>query len=264
MGQKMRFAVRLQLVLGLALLISGMAMIMTSAAQEAQPTPEQTPLSETVVPQTDQQPTPQASGDGLVPSESYCLVCHAQPGRVWTLPSGETLSLTIDPTVLHDSVHGVGNPDGPLKCIDCHTEQFFPHPEPDAENVREFQIERYATCRNCHEEQYTSSMDSVHGAAISAGHLDAATCVDCHGGHDIQEPDASRQQISLTCGKCHGAIFEQYQNSVHGAALFAESNPDVPTCVDCHGVHDITDPTTNFFRVRSPQLCATCRLSPPG
>src|SRR5690606_31527529 len=55
-----------------------------------------------------------------------------------------------------------------------------------------------------------------------------------------------------------GAVFEQYQNSVHGAALFAESNPDVPTCIDCHGVHDITDPKTNLFRVRSPQLCATC------
>jgi predicted CXXCH cytochrome family protein len=253
MSHRMRLAVRIQLLAGLILFVSGIAMF--TAAQE-QPTAEATAAPETAAPQTEQPAPP--SGEGLVPSESYCLLCHAQPDRVWTLPSGETLSLTVDPAVIHDSVHGLSNPEGPLSCIDCHTEQFFPHPEPTADNIREFQIERYATCRNCHEEQYTSSMDSVHGAAITAGHLDAATCVDCHGGHDIQEPDASRQQISLTCGKCHGAVFEQYQNSVHGSALFAESNPDVPTCIDCHGVHDITDPKTNLFRVRSPQLCATC------
>ncbi len=67
-----------------------------------------------------------------------------------------------------------------------------------------------------------------------------------------------RQRISLTCGKCHGAIFEQYRASVHGEALLVDSNPDVPTCIDCHGVHNIGDPTTTLFRVRSPDLCAKC------
>jgi predicted CXXCH cytochrome family protein len=67
-----------------------------------------------------------------------------------------------------------------------------------------------------------------------------------------------RQRISLTCGKCHGVIFDQYRNSVHGQALFVDDNPDVPTCIDCHGVHNINDPTTNLFRVRSPELCAKC------
>ena len=91
-----------------------------------------------------------------------------------------------------------------------------------------------------------------------SGTLEAATCVDCHGAHDVQQPDVPRQRISLTCGKCHGAIFDQYRTSVHGAALLVESNPDVPTCIDCHGVHNISDPTTALFRVRSPELCAKC------
>jgi predicted CXXCH cytochrome family protein len=242
------------LVAGVFLVISGMAMI-THAAQEPQPTPEVTAAPDASV-QTEQTTT--ESTDDPQPSDSYCLLCHAQPGRVWILPSGETLSLTVDQHLLADSVHGTNNPDGALACADCHVNQRFPHQPQAAQSVREFQLERYAACRNCHEEQYTSSQDSVHEAAIQAGTLEAATCVDCHGGHDIQTPDVPRQRISLTCGKCHGAIFEQYRNSVHGEALLVEGNPDVPTCVDCHGVHNISDPKTTLFRVRSPELCAKC------
>jgi predicted CXXCH cytochrome family protein len=181
---------------------------------------------------------------------------------VWTLPSGETLSVTVDPRLLEESVHGSNNEQGALNCVDCHTEQHFPHPSEPAQTVREYQLASYESCRECHEEQYTHAEDSVHAAAIRAGTLEAATCVDCHGAHDIQPPDVPRQRISLTCGKCHGAIFEQYRTSVHGAALLVEENPDVPTCIDCHGVHNISDPTTTLFRVRSPELCAGCHADP--
>ncbi len=37
-----------------------------------------------------------------------------------------------------------------------------------------------------------------------------------------------------------------------------DENPDVPVCIDCHGVHNINDPTTVAFRTNSPQLCAEC------
>jgi nitrate/TMAO reductase-like tetraheme cytochrome c subunit len=160
--------------------------------------------------------------------------------------------------VLAQSVHGETNPEGPLVCADCHTNHRFPHPQQLSRSIREFQLERYVTCRNCHEEQYTHQQDSVHNIALEQGRLEAATCVDCHGAHDIQPPDQPRQRISLTCGRCHGAIFDQYRQSVHGAALLEEGNPDVPTCIDCHGVHNIADPTTTLFRVRSPELGANC------
>ena len=62
----------------------------------------------------------------------------------------------------------------------------------------------------------------------------------------------------MTCSKCHSAIFEQYKESVHGAALLEDGNPDVPTCVDCHGVHSIEDPTTAAFRLKSPETCGGC------
>ena len=52
------------------------------------------------------------------------------------------------------------------------------------------------------------------------GNLDAATCTDCHGSHDIPVPNEPRQRISHTCEQCHSEIFNEYVESVHGEALF--------------------------------------------
>jgi nitrate/TMAO reductase-like tetraheme cytochrome c subunit len=195
------------------------------------------------------------------PSNAYCLLCHSQPDFNWELPSGENLSLTVDPDILAGSVHGTDNPRGQLACADCHADHRFPHEPQASTTIREFTLERFASCRTCHEDEYTHAQDSVHGAAIREGQLSAAVCVDCHGGHDIQSPNEPRERISLTCGECHGIIFDQYRQSVHGEALFGESNPDVPTCIDCHGVHNIDDPTTASFRNRSPEICADCHAN---
>ncbi len=255
---------KLVLVAGILLVICGILMLQVAAAQDVQTTPELNaqPTAQATVQQaaaTQEAPAANASGgDSSEPSNAYCLLCHSQPGMTWTLPSGETLSLTVDPQVLADSVHGTANEHGALNCADCHTNMSYPHQPDPAQSIREFQLERYQTCANCHEDEATRSQDSVHATALASGTLEAATCVDCHGSHDIQQPDVPRQRISLTCGKCHGAIFEQYRTSVHGEALLVENNPDVPTCIDCHGVHNISDPTTNLFRVRSPELCAKC------
>jgi predicted CXXCH cytochrome family protein len=113
-------------------------------------------------------------------------------------------------------------------------------------------------CQECHEEIYQHQRDSVHAAAIARGIEEAATCFDCHGNHAIQVPNEPRERISQTCGQCHSTINEEYTQSVHGAALLGEHNPDVAVCTDCHGVHNIPDPTTAAFRVQSPDLCADC------
>ena len=98
----------------------------------------------------------------------------------------------------------------------------------------------------------------MHGQALAEGNLNAPTCVDCHGNHTIDVPGEPREKVSVTCKQCHSTINEQYANSVHGAALLGEHNPDVPVCTDCHGVHNIPDPRTAEFRVASPQMCGDC------
>ncbi|HEX7976611.1 MAG TPA: cytochrome c3 family protein, partial [Anaerolineales bacterium] len=62
--------------------------------------------------------------------------------------------------------------------------------------------------------------------------------------------------------KCHYAIYQKYSTSVHGSALLGQGNPDVPTCIDCHGVHNIGNPSTAAFRLKSPELCAKCHTDP--
>ncbi len=186
-----------------------------------------------------------------------CLTCHGE-SISYTLPSGEPLSLYVDEDTFHASVHGQQE----LACIDCHTDiTEYPHDYIESWSKRDFQLDQYPICKRCHPGQYELILDSMHMQELAGGNQGAAICTDCHGAHNVTPPDQPRQKISLTCGKCHTDIFEQYKGSVHGEALLEEGNSDVPTCVDCHGVHNIHDPRTATFRSDSPKLCASCHAS---
>jgi predicted CXXCH cytochrome family protein len=184
------------------------------------------------------------------------------------LQNGEQLSLFIDSEGYAQSVHGQGG----YACIQCHTGlRGYPHPSFQAADRRDLSLQLYAACQRCHSGEYERTLDSAHEQARDRGVLEAAVCTDCHGAHDTRRltdtqsgallPE-SRNWIPQTCARCHNAIYEKYLTSVHGAALLEEDNPDVPTCIDCHGVHSIEDPTTAAFRLDSPQLCAGCHTDP--
>jgi predicted CXXCH cytochrome family protein len=188
-----------------------------------------------------------------------CLACHASPGLQTELPSGELLYLTIDRDVYNQSVHGSGG----YACVQCHTDiTGYPHPEVKAATRRDLSLELYTSCQKCHPDKYEATLDSVHARALAAGNQEAAICTDCHGAHDISPPDVPRAKIPQTCERCHSQIYDIYEQSVHGAALIGEGNPDVPSCIDCHGVHDIEGPTGTSFHLFSPQICAECHADP--
>jgi hypothetical protein len=215
-----------------------------------------------------QQGSPTGGSVSPIVSNETCLGCHGTPGLSMQLENGETLDLYVDPEAYAASIHGQ---DG-YACVQCHTNLGeYPHPEFKATDVRDATLQLTGVCDRCHSGQYTLTMDSVHAAAQAEGKREAAVCSDCHGSHTVQQwtdretgkllPQA-RLNIPLTCAKCHNAIYQKYVNSVHGAALTEEANTDVPTCIDCHGVHNIGNPTTAAFRLNSPQLCATCHTNP--
>ncbi|MFZ0546109.1 MAG: cytochrome c3 family protein [Candidatus Promineifilaceae bacterium] len=194
-------------------------------------------------------------------NDEYCLACHSVPDQSFTFENGDEMSLTVTAAELHDSVHGADNPWQPLACNDCHEQHSFPHDPVTVESFRDYRLENYPLCSRCHEPKYESTLDDVHGQALENGNKNAAVCTDCHGSHNIPVPNEPRERISHTCQQCHSTIFDDYAQSVHGEALLEEGNPDVPTCIDCHGVHNLKDPTTAQFRVNSPKLCATCHAN---
>ena len=200
------------------------------------------------------------------PSDEECLVCHQQQGMTAQI-GGQPLPITIDGTKFEASVHGTEN----VGCVDCHTNiTGFPHPEVGASSPRDFSLKMYTTCAQCHNDQYQKVLDSVHQKAVAAGNTNAAVCTDCHNPHtQTRITDkatgelllGARLTIPQTCAKCHSAIYDTYKQSVHGAALTEEGNQYVPTCIDCHGVHNIQSPTTATFRNSTPELCAKCHTN---
>jgi hypothetical protein len=195
---------------------------------------------------------------------SLCLSCHTKEGFSVELDSGETLVLTINQQAFEGSVHGANQ----VACVSCHVDTTgFPHPKRITETLRDVTLKYYKSCEQCHAEQFNKTLDSVHQKALAGGNMNAAVCADCHNPH-TQQPmtdpasgkllDEARLHVPTTCAKCHSAIYDTYKQSVHGSALTDEGNVDVPTCIDCHGVHDIQDPTSATFRNSTPYLCAKC------
>jgi hypothetical protein len=214
------------------------------------------------------QASPSVTDTAPIVSNETCLGCHRQPGLTMTLQNGDILDLYVDPATYAASIHGL---DG-YACVQCHTNLGnYPHPKFTATDLRDATLRLTTLCDRCHSGEYNLTMDSVHYDKLAIGIREAAVCTDCHGSHDVHQwtdpkthailPTA-RLSIPITCSKCHNAIYQKYRTSVHGAALTEESNADVPTCIDCHGVHNIGNPTTAAFRLKSPELCASCHTNP--
>ena len=197
------------------------------------------------------QPAPAAQG---IDNET-CLACHGAPDQTTEFASGELLYITIDRETFYDSVHGKAG----YACVQCHADVTgYPHPPLGANTRREYVVRQYTACARCHHDKYDATLDSVHQKALAGGNIEAAVCTDCHGVHNISRPDASREQAPHMCELCHSQVYNLYAESAHGAALIDEDNPDVPTCIDCHGVHNVEGPSNSQFHLFSPQVCAQC------
>lgn len=224
-------------------------------------------LSQSNTPTPQAETAAQATPGPLSIDDQVCLDCHGTPGLTMTLENGEILELTVLPEDHRNSVHGQMG----YACVQCHTTVGnYPHPPFQAASLRDASLQLYQACQRCHARQYELASDSVHATALESGNQQAAICTDCHTAHQVRRlndaetgelTQEARIWIPQTCAKCHSAIYEKYQTSVHGSAL-TEGNEDVPTCIDCHGVHNIEDPTTASFRLKSPKICSECHTDP--
>jgi cytochrome c553 len=251
------------------LLCGVMALALAAIAMFAQPTPalaqgdggDATPTEE----------APQPAQDEAQDSNSYCIVCHGTPGRTVQLPDGSVLDLYVDPNLLAHSVHGSDEGAPNLGCTDCHGEDAFPHNDALPESKRVLTIRAAESCSNCHNELLA---DSAHLEALAAGNLQAATCVDCHGSHEIQRTEDQPQLVAQVCGDCHTQTFQEWGNSPHvdmgslgcavchlphGQQLRHENT--VELCTGCHRVPgDIYVHSTHLDSNVVEVTCTDCHM----
>jgi hypothetical protein len=179
----------------------------------------------------------------LAQADDDCLLCHDQD----------------DLLLIPESIHGALE----MACVDCHADLAdveLPHEAVDA-----------VDCGTCHDtDDWT---ESIHGQPRQDESGDpAASCVDCHGAHDIHPADdptspSYHLNISETCTRCHGP--EQGpegakridEDRVHGAAMHRRGLLVAPTCSTCHGAHDIklTDhEDSHVGRANLAKGCGSC------
>jgi cytochrome b subunit of formate dehydrogenase/nitrate/TMAO reductase-like tetraheme cytochrome c subunit len=188
-----------------------------------------------------------ANTDVLAQENEECLSCHQESGLTMTR-RGKEISLSVDPSGFKASAHG------DLTCVSCHV-GFNPTELPHAKRIRP------VDCTSCHsEEQVTSYGHSVH-AAVKNG-TSAATCADCHTAHEIKKVSAlsinALKKFELqACEKCHADVKTQFMVSDHGEALTAGIEA-APSCVDCHGAHNVLASKDDSSRTSRKNLVTTC------
>ncbi len=132
-----------------------------------------------------------------------------------------------------------------------------------------------AICLECHSAaRYvaagsdTGAPGETHGSvhAQAAARLGCAaagvSCFSCHGAHGVlpaSDPDSpvNRLNVAATCSSCHPSEGEEYRASVHAAGV-AAGDEAAPTCVSCHGGHDVRAATQEGARTAAGRVVFTC------
>jgi hypothetical protein len=209
---------------------------------------------------------------GLVASFAFsqsqkCLICHGKPDFKVIREDKSVRMLFVDENEIKSSIH----PNH--KCQDCHADIT------EITALGHTKTVKRVNCVRCHYEgnpvgapetqKYSEYRESVHGKAALAGNPKAPLCQDCHGSHGIQSHKSAQSKVyklnvMQVCGKCHLNVYTQFITSVHSKALEKESNLDVPSCVSCHGEHNIkrpTDPQSTVYKTTLANTCATCHAA---
>lgn len=194
--------------------------------------------------------SPLATRYGEAQTSRECFSCHADAGLAKDGPGGKEISLYVDEKSYEASVHGR------IECILCHNDVLeVPHKEGSLLPVR---------CGNCHREEATQFLDSIHQRSFRRGDVFAPTCKDCHGKHTIlshNDPQSRtfRGNVLNVCGACHEGIRRRYAESYHGQ-LVASGNLRAPTCYDCHYSHRIMLVEGKPHKLGAVNQCGHCHL----
>ncbi|MBI2569807.1 MAG: cytochrome c3 family protein [Candidatus Schekmanbacteria bacterium] len=188
-----------------------------------------------------------AAGD-----DAECLDCHEDDGEVMAAKDGP-ISVFISPQQWAASAHARED----IFCVDCHEGvDLDTHPETDGVSLTRnaYGASKSQICGECHEDIVKGFAADVHRTAAGG----AVGCSGCHRPHEPAPSPDARTAVQMTCAGCHEQVSVAYARSVHGQALSARHNPDVPVCTDCHRPHRTLAATSAKAHLDSVALCTKC------
>jgi formate dehydrogenase gamma subunit len=199
--------------------------------------------------------------DNVVPKPVTCANCH------------ERLSERYNASV-HALALKAGDAAAPT-CRDCHGAHEILPPTNPASPLYPSNLSQ--TCGVCHDQVAAAVQASVHGQGTAAGKREAATCIDCHSEHAIEQlkTNATLRVSAEVCSRCHASerintkfnlpkdrvqtFFESYHGlaSQYGSTLAAN-------CASCHGYHLVLRSADPKSSINTNNLVATCGKCHPG
>lgn len=196
------------------------------------------------------------ANDKIPAVNQSCLSCHQREGFS-IKNNGKEISLTVNPSVLTESVHK-NNP-----CTTCHMGiNGFPHQNVVYGSKLSTKVNK--NCQMCHSNVATKYRKGSHWQATKEGETNV-NCSNCHGEHDIQKLELTKHEEVELCTNCHqGEVLESYEESFHGKAVKLGSE-EAASCIDCHGAHQVLGPDAKNSMVSKenvPETCAQCHNEP--
>lgn len=130
-----------------------------------------------------------------------CQACHDQVTKTYQKSVHGQLALAGKPTAY---------------CTDCHgSHLIFRQENPAALN---YWKNVPTTCTTCHTGNVKTAYNySFHGVSVKNGYEKSATCVDCHGAHQILRQEDPKSMVNqantpTTCAKCHAKAAAGFAN----------------------------------------------------
>ncbi len=234
--------------------------------------------------------TAEAAAEPL-PDEYSCMFCHGDTETFFD----DTENLLVTEKDLLQDIHWQKG----LRCHDCHggspdLESFTEHRKDPSFNRLAVRGDVPEFCGRCHSDieymrkfrpsprtdQLADYWTSGHGMLLKADkdNQDVATCVSCHGHHEIRAVDDLKSpvyptRLAKTCATCHSDVekmagreyngrplghdqFQLWQKSIHAEALLEKGDLSAPTCNDCHGNHGALPPEIGSVA----NACGTCHV----
>jgi hypothetical protein len=131
-------------------------------------------------------------------------------------------------------------------------------------------------CLNCHGQQYLGTVQVAGGerkdlyistdAYAESAHA-MLPCNSCHVGFSHDNPhqmvvnaEFFAETASEACRNCHDDQYEMFKQSYHGALGpgGVKDGVPAPTCVDCHGNHQVREVATLEYRQDIQAICGDC------